>query len=203
MTRFLLISGSKVRALVRPPSRLSYYMGLLPFAAKRKSDRVFVVHTPCTQIMVGWRLSRKPRAEYALGALRGRPCQYSPGCDLFRQNGIGIFQPLGWTSQAKAEALTGETAAALATIERALTDADRTGRRWYNAESIARAAISCSNRTLQPGTRRRCLPHDLEGGTPCVGPCRSSRPRCQCRCSLSMFDVERAGMRSELGSISI
>jgi hypothetical protein len=43
-----------------------------------------------------------------------------------------------WTNEMdvrrKAEALTGDTAAALATIERALTDAERTGQRWYDAE---------------------------------------------------------------------
>jgi class 3 adenylate cyclase/tetratricopeptide (TPR) repeat protein len=55
--------------------------------------------------------------------------------DLFHQNGVEIFQPLVNTSRAEAEARTGETEAALASIEQALADSQRTGQRWFDAET--------------------------------------------------------------------
>ncbi len=53
---------------------------------------------------------------------------------LLQQDGVGAFQPLVRTALAEAEARNGETEAALATLDRALADFDRTGQRWYNAE---------------------------------------------------------------------
>ncbi|HME86587.1 MAG TPA: adenylate/guanylate cyclase domain-containing protein [Roseiarcus sp.] len=54
---------------------------------------------------------------------------------LLRQDGVGAFHPLIKTSLAEAEARTGETEAALATIEQALEDSNRTGQRWFDAET--------------------------------------------------------------------
>ena len=53
---------------------------------------------------------------------------------LLQQDGVGAFQPLVKTALAEAEARTGETEAALATLEQALKDFDRTGQRWFDAE---------------------------------------------------------------------
>ena len=54
---------------------------------------------------------------------------------LLHQDGVGAFQPLIKTSLAEAEARTGETEAALATIEQALEESSRTGQRWFDAET--------------------------------------------------------------------
>ncbi len=53
---------------------------------------------------------------------------------LLHQNGVGAFQPLVRTALAEAEAGNGETKAALATLEQALKDFDRTGQQWFDAE---------------------------------------------------------------------
>ena len=53
---------------------------------------------------------------------------------LLHQDGVGAFQPLVKTALAEAEARNGETEAALATLEQALEDFDRTGQRWFDAE---------------------------------------------------------------------
>ena len=54
---------------------------------------------------------------------------------LLHQDGVGAFQPLVKTSLAEAEARNGETEAALATLEQALEDSNRTGQCWFDAES--------------------------------------------------------------------
>ena len=51
-----------------------------------------------------------------------------------QQDGVGAFQPLVKTALAEAEARNGETEAALATLDQALKDFDRTGQRWFDAE---------------------------------------------------------------------
>ena len=53
---------------------------------------------------------------------------------LLQRDGVGAFQPLVRTSLAEAEARNGEMEAALATLEQALDDFDRTGQRWFDAE---------------------------------------------------------------------
>ena len=53
---------------------------------------------------------------------------------LLHQNGVGAFQPLVRIALAEAEARNGETKAALATLEQALKDFDRTGQQWFDAE---------------------------------------------------------------------
>ena len=53
---------------------------------------------------------------------------------LLQQDGVGAFQPLVRTALAEAEAQNGETEAALATLEQALKDFDRTGQQWFDAE---------------------------------------------------------------------
>jgi len=54
---------------------------------------------------------------------------------LLQRDGVGAFHPLIKTSLAEAEARTGETQAALATIEQALEDSGGTGQRWFDAET--------------------------------------------------------------------
>ncbi len=54
--------------------------------------------------------------------------------DLLQQGGVGAFQPLVRTALAEAEARNGETAVALATLDHALTDFERSGQRWYDTE---------------------------------------------------------------------
>ncbi|MFY9969771.1 MAG: adenylate/guanylate cyclase domain-containing protein [Roseiarcus sp.] len=54
---------------------------------------------------------------------------------LLEQERIRAFQPLVKTALAEAEVRNGETEAALATIERALEDFDRSGQRWFDAET--------------------------------------------------------------------
>ena len=71
---------------------------------------------------------------------------------LLRQDGVGAFHPLVKTSLAEAEARNGETEAALTTLEQALKDFDRTGQRWFDAESTARAATSSSRKTQRTPT---------------------------------------------------
>ena len=53
---------------------------------------------------------------------------------LLQQDGVGAFQPLVKTALAEAEARNAETEAALATLEQALKDFDRTGQQWFDAE---------------------------------------------------------------------
>ena len=53
---------------------------------------------------------------------------------LLQEDGVGAFQPLVRTALAEAEARNGETEAALATLEQALKDFDRTGQQWFDAE---------------------------------------------------------------------
>ncbi|HZZ23187.1 MAG TPA: AAA family ATPase [Roseiarcus sp.] len=53
---------------------------------------------------------------------------------LLQQDGVGAFQPIVKTALAEAEARNGETEAALATLEQALKDFDRTGQQWFDAE---------------------------------------------------------------------
>ena len=53
---------------------------------------------------------------------------------LLQQDGVGAFQPLVKTALAEAEARNGETEAALATLEQALKDFDRTRQQWFDAE---------------------------------------------------------------------
>ncbi len=53
---------------------------------------------------------------------------------LLQQDDVGAFQPLVRTALAEAEARNGETAAALATLDLALKDFERSGQRWFDAE---------------------------------------------------------------------
>lgn len=53
---------------------------------------------------------------------------------LLQQDGVGAFQPLVRTALAEAEAKNGETAAALATLDLALEDFERSGQQWFDAE---------------------------------------------------------------------
>ena len=53
---------------------------------------------------------------------------------LLQRDNVGAFQPLVRTALAEAEARSGETAAALATLEHALEDFKRSGQRWFDAE---------------------------------------------------------------------
>ena len=53
---------------------------------------------------------------------------------LLQRDGVGAFQPLVKTALAEAEARNAETEAALATLEQALKDFDRTGQQWFDAE---------------------------------------------------------------------
>ncbi len=53
---------------------------------------------------------------------------------LLDQDDVGAFQPLVKASLAEAEARSGETQAALATIEQALEEFEQTGQRWFDAE---------------------------------------------------------------------
>ena len=53
---------------------------------------------------------------------------------LLQQDGVGAFQPLVKTALAEAEARNGGAEAALAILEQALQDVDRTGQRWFDAE---------------------------------------------------------------------
>ncbi len=54
--------------------------------------------------------------------------------DLLQRNDVGAFQPLVQAALAEAEARNGETAAALATLDRSLKDFERSGQRWFDAE---------------------------------------------------------------------
>ena len=56
------------------------------------------------------------------------------GVALRREQKIVVFAPLIATRMAEAEAEAGEIDAALATIDRALADSERTGQRWCDAE---------------------------------------------------------------------
>ena len=53
---------------------------------------------------------------------------------LLQQDDVGAFQPLVRIALAEADARNGETAAALATIDHALEDFERSGQRWFDAE---------------------------------------------------------------------
>jgi predicted ATPase len=57
------------------------------------------------------------------------------GIAAFREQGIGNFIPVIATALAEAEAEAGEIEAALATIDGAIADGERTGQRWFDAES--------------------------------------------------------------------
>ena len=75
----------------------------------------------------------------SLGGIRFRPASVAllnmrRAAALLDADGVGAFKPLVRTSLAEAEARNGETKAALATLEEALDDFDRTGQRWFNAE---------------------------------------------------------------------
>ncbi len=52
-----------------------------------------------------------------------------------REQGLGVFIPVIATALAEAELEAGEIEAALATIDRVIADSERTGQRWFNAES--------------------------------------------------------------------
>src|SRR5208337_3925276 len=75
-----------------------------------------------------WVELQSGRPEIALVKMRGAAA-------LLHQDGVGAFQPLIKTSLAEAEARTGETEAALATLEQALQDSNRTGQCWFDAET--------------------------------------------------------------------
>ncbi len=70
---------------------------------------------------------------------------------LLQHDGVGAFQPLVMTALAEAEARNGETEAALATLEKALEDFDRTGQRWFDAEiQRTRGAILLEKNRADP-----------------------------------------------------
>ena len=52
-----------------------------------------------------------------------------------REQGVGNFIPLFATALAEAEVEASEIEAALATIDRVIADSERTGQRWFEAES--------------------------------------------------------------------
>ena len=54
--------------------------------------------------------------------------------DLLQRDNVGAFQPLVRAVLAEAQARNGETAAALATLDRSLKDFQRSGQRWFDAE---------------------------------------------------------------------
>jgi len=74
-----------------------------------------------------WVELRSGSPEIGLSNMRGAAA-------LLQQDGVGAFQPLVRTALAEAEARNGETEAALATLEQALKDFDRTGQQWFDAE---------------------------------------------------------------------
>ena len=53
---------------------------------------------------------------------------------LLQRDNVGAFQPLVRTALAEAEARNSETATALATLDHALEDFERSGQRWFDAE---------------------------------------------------------------------
>ena len=80
---------------------------------------------------------------------------------LLHQDGVGAFQPLVRSALAEAEVRNADTVAALATLDHALKDFERSGQRWFDAESTARAATSSSRkirRTLPPPKTRSSPP---------------------------------------------
>jgi predicted ATPase len=57
------------------------------------------------------------------------------GIAACREQGVGNFIPLIATALAEAEVEASEIEAALATIDRVIADSERTGQRWFDAES--------------------------------------------------------------------
>jgi predicted ATPase len=57
------------------------------------------------------------------------------GIAACREQGLGNFIPFIATGLAEVEVEAGEIEAALATIDRVIADSERTGQRWFDAES--------------------------------------------------------------------
>ena len=76
---------------------------------------------------------------------------------LLHQQKIALFGPLIKSVLAEAEAETGQNAAALATLDQALAESDRSGQRRYTPNSIAHVAKSCVAKCRRPRPSRRRL----------------------------------------------
>jgi predicted ATPase len=57
------------------------------------------------------------------------------GIAMLEEQGVWLYGPLLWTALAKAKAEAGQFEAALATIDRAIAATERSGQRWYEAET--------------------------------------------------------------------
>ena len=73
-------------------------------------------------------------AAWKLGGDLAALAEMRRGVALRRERKIVVFDPLIATRMAELEAEAGEVDAALATIDRALADSERTGQRWSDAE---------------------------------------------------------------------
>ncbi len=92
-----------------------------------------------------WAESRSGAPEIGLTNLRRAAA-------LLQQDDVGAFQPLVRTALAEAEARNGERAAALATLDRALEDFERSGQRWFDAElHRTRGEILLEQNPADPG----------------------------------------------------
>jgi predicted ATPase len=57
------------------------------------------------------------------------------GIAVLQEQGVSLYGPLFGTALAKAETEAGEIEAALATLDRAVTETEQTSQRWYESET--------------------------------------------------------------------
>jgi predicted ATPase len=94
------------------------------------------------------------RSRWLLGGANAGLEQMRNSIPVCRARGIGIFMPLFATHLAEAEAQAGDIEAALATIDGALAETERHGRRWFEAETYRVRAEERQTRPCERGTSR-------------------------------------------------
>lgn len=57
------------------------------------------------------------------------------GIAILQEQGVSLYGPLLWTALARAETEVGEIDAALATVDRAIIETERTDQRWFESET--------------------------------------------------------------------
>jgi predicted ATPase len=75
------------------------------------------------------------------------------GIAILQEQGVSLYGPLLWTALARAETEVGEIDAALATVDRAIIETERTDQRWFESETHRIRGRFCSNAIRR--TRRR------------------------------------------------
>ena len=118
------------------------------------NEHQLATYTPYSVWFDGWLEWRLGNRDAGLSGMRNGRARLAEASLVYP---VSLYE----TILAEAEAEAGETDAALATIDRAIAESERTGQRWYEAESHrVRGEILLQSKTPPAAPRRRgVLPH--------------------------------------------